>query len=390
MADQNTPTGGAAPAAPVTPLPPLPSVAERLTVPASALGLETELPEHLQIPAAPDTNNIFPAGPTGPAATAPAVTPAATGPAPTGPAAPATGATAPAVAPTATGPAATGPAPENKVKIGDKEYTTKELEKILADRAQQNQQPPAQPAQQPTPPPAPTAEQIAAAEATWCENLVKQENLAFPATEAEMETLLGGGKDAVAFFGKKLTEVAAKAVLLARKSIYADLNPQMEAFAARIEPLFQNHAQVERVSTEQAFLRMYPEYQLNPKHIETARGVAEAIIERYPQHVQRMTPQQFLETVNEQADRILQGEYKSWFPNATDTWRDAAKRSTTPAPQPAATGPAAPTAQPAAVAATAPAAPDPWKQPPAANSPASIPVTAAGDWNKSVAHSLRD
>ncbi len=374
MAD-TIPTGGAAPAAPVTPLPTIPAVTERLTVPASALGLETELPTHLQIPAKPDVD-LFPAGPTGPAATAPEATPAATGPAATGPAA------IPAPV-TATAPA-TGPAPaENKVKIGDKEYTTKELEKILADRAAQNQPP--QAPQAPVAPPAPpTAEQVAAAEAQWCDTFAKNEKLSFAPTETELETLLGGGKDAVEYFGKKLTDVVSKAVLLARKSVYADLNPQMEAFAARIEPLFNNHADVERVATEQAFLRAYPEYR--GQHLETAKGVALALTQRYPEVVEKMSTQQFIAAVDQQTDKILQQEYKSWFPTATDTWRDAAKRNTTaPAPAPTPAPPVVPAPAPASAA-----QPNPWQTAPASASPAAIPASAAPDWNKSVAQSLRD
>lgn len=363
----------------------LPTVADRLSVPASALGLETELPKDLLIPAKPDTNIVVPAaGPTGPAATGPSSAPsaplAATGPANTSPIA----ATGPA--PAATG--ATAPAAPTKVKLGDKEYTTAELEKILAERAQQNKQPaPAAPAAAPTPPPpAPTKEQVAAAEQLWCDNFIKTQGVTYPATEAELETLLGGGKESVEFFTKKLSEVTAKAVLLARKSIYDELNPQMEEFSRRIEPLFVNHTQVERVSTEQAFLRTYPEYQ--GQHIETARQVAEALVEKYPQVISKMPQAQFLATVQEQTDRILQAEYKRWNPNAADTWRDAAKRTSAPVVPAAPVSAVVPPVVPTAPATPAPA--DPWRTPPAPNSPASTPAAGAANWNKTVAQSLQD
>lgn len=383
MADEVIPASGA-PVAPtnVPTISTLPNVADRLSVPASALGLDTEMPSNALPKPIADTP-----GPTGPSARADAAPPGPTGPASaTGPAAaPATGpaaspATAPAAAP------ATAPAEAPKVKIGDKEYTTEELEKLLAERAKQNNLPAPTPAPAAPLPPAPTPEQIAEAESTWRDNFAKQEKIAYPTTEADVEVLLGGGKEAVEFFSKKLTEVTTRAVLLARKSVYADMNPQMEAFAKRIEPLFVNHEQVERVSTEQAFLHAYPDF---APHIATAKEVAEALLATYPQHVQKMTTQQFIATVSEQTSRILQADYKKWNPSATDTWQEAAKRQAASAAAPVTAAPAAvPPPTPAPAAATAPA--DPWKVAPVANPPASSPAHGAPDWNKSVAKSLQD
>jgi len=381
MADNATPTGGAAPAAPVqTPITTLPEVKERLTVPASALGLDTDLP--------PIKTDVVDNTPKPIAPTAPAAAPAAPAPAATGPSGPAS---TPAAAPAATGPSgpAAPAAPEKKIKVGDKEYTEAELNKILEDRNKPAA--PAAPAAAAEPAPAApkqlTPEEIFAVEEKWRNDFATEHKVNFPTTDAEMEVILGGGKEAVEAFQKKLQDVATKAVLLARKTMYADLNPQMEKFRQQVEPLFANHAQVERVATEQAFIASYPEYQ--GQHIETARQVAEALVARYPDQVSKMSQQDFLAHVNKHTDAILQSEYKRWNPSATDTWRDAAKRGAA-APAPAATTTTtAPVVPAPAVPAPAPA-PSPWQTPPAVNAPASIPAGAPADWNKGVAKSLQD
>lgn len=356
-----TPTPAATPSAPVG----IPDPPQKLTVPASALGLETSLdPKPAKEPA-----SVKPAEPS---ETTPATKPAAAAE-PATPAAPAK----PAPAPT----------PE-KIKIGDKEYTVKELEALVAKPAAPAPAP--KPAAQPAAAPkVPTPEEIAAQKAdiaqreqTWTENFIKKEGINFPVTEDEMETILSGGKDAVELFGQKLSQVSARTALLARKSMYEDLEPMFEKFAQTVAPLLSNHQDVSRVAAETQFTAAFPD--LKP-HMSLVREIAQGLEAQFPQQVAAMTQEQFGKEVAAQVDSMLQTEYKRWFPTATDTWREKAARDAA-----AAAAAAAPAATTPAAAAPAAPAPKAKVQPPAGNSPAAIAASSSPDFHKSVAKDLQD
>ena len=352
------PAGGGAPDAPATP---------PTSVPVSALDLGFDTKDELKrlAPSAPSgpgvTNLPEKTAPTGPAA-------GATGPAPTGTAAP----------------APTGPAPSSKIKINGKEYTVEELEKELAARkaAQATAAAPTGPAVPAAVAPL-TPEQIAAQktelkkqESAWCEQMAKDAELSFITTPDEVETILTGGKDAVAMLDKKMKEVCSQAVLLARKSMYHELNPKLEQLAASVTPLVTNNLQLERIAVEQQFLAAYPEY---GPHAEITRNMAEAIVAAFPKEVEQMTREQFCAEVAAQADREIQAQFLRWNPGSTKSWKEAAKEgAAAPAPAAPAPAPAAPAPAPVKVL------------PPHGNSPAAAPTAGAPNWNKDTAKSLRD
>jgi hypothetical protein len=372
MADEIN--NGAAAAAGTPELP----VVERITVPAAtALGLDEAPGASLERQAAamrsnnPDdaANAAAVAKPAAKPDETPAVKPdeAAAKPAETPAAKPDEAAAKPAETPV-------------KVKIGGKEYTQEELEKALAAKAQAATvaEPAAQPAE--AAPKPPTPEEVEKAEAEWCVNFAKESKLKLAPTTEEMETILSGGEDSAKLLAQKFSEVAAKAVLLARKSIYNDLNPTLNQIQQNLTPLLTSNAEVSRVAAEQVFFNSHPDLK---EHAATARSVADALLARYPAECQKMSPEQLMNEVARQTDRILQDEYKRWNPTATNTWRDA-RKAAAPAPAPAAK-PAAP-----APAAAAPAA-KPAVAAPASNSPAASPASGGGkSWHQSTASSLRD
>lgn len=302
------------------------------------------------------------------AATEPAPTPT---PAPAPAPEPPKPATEPAPTPTPTPAPAPAPEPtkpEAKIKIGGKEYTQAELEQALKDRAAQPAPAPAAPTPAPEPPKPPTAEEVQKAESDWTKGFVEREKLSFSPTADELETILNGGEDAAKLFGQKLVDAAAKAVLLARKSIYNDLNPLLSQMQNNLTPVVRSQQEVEMIAAEQQFLAAYPDYK---EHLSTVREVAQALLTQYPEQCAKMTREQLAAEVERQSSRILQENFAKW--NKTGTWKDAGK-----APA------AAPTPAPAA-------APTPVVPAPSANSPAATPAASApGNWHKSTAKDLQD
>ena len=365
MADIATPTPPAAPVATPAPAPApapasIPEPPQKLTVPASALGLE--LPERPAKPAAE------PAKPAEPSPTPAAQKPnePAKGVDPNAPATP---------------PAEPKPA-EQKVKIGGKEYTVAELEKLVAKPAPAPK--PAAEAPKPSAPAPLTEAQIAAQKAevskqeqAWVDNFIQKESINFVLSEDDMETILSGGKGAVELLGKTLANVASRSALLARKSMYEDLEPMIANLDKTLAPLLGNFQQVSRVSAEQQFIGAFPEFK---DHMDTVREMASALEKQFPEQVAKMTQEQFAQEVAAQVDNALQAEYKRWFPGATNTWKDARAAAAAPAP--------APSPAPAPAAPAAPAKPK--IQPPAGSSPAAIPAVASPDFHKSVAKDLCD
>jgi hypothetical protein len=279
--------------------------------------------------------------------------------------------------------------PDKKIRVGGKDYTQAELEAKLAERAAPV---PAAPA--PTAPPAPAAEppltpeQISEREIAWMTKFAADEKLSFSPTEAEIETILAGGKEAAELFGKKMTDMAAKTVLLARKSLWADsvqpLFDRQAQLEQLLQPLLVNNQSLEAHAAETQFLTAHPEFKT---HIETVRQVVNALAQNYPKEFLGMTREQQIAEVAAQSDRILSDEFKRWNPNG-GSWRDALKT----APATPAIPPAAPPAAPPVVPPAAPVVPP--VRPPAANSPAATPAGGKGnqtkDWHKATAKSLVD
>jgi hypothetical protein len=284
--------------------------------------------------------------------------------------------------------AAKAAAPEEKIKVGGKEFTKAELEKALADRAAAPA--PAAPAPTavvPAPKP-PTPEEIATQEAAWCEKFVTDEKLSVPISEKEMETILAGDKDGVTLLQSKLNNVVAKAVMLARKSIYNELNPVIGSLQSNLSPVLQNAQQVEAAAAEHQFFTAYPDFKV---HAETVRRVGTALFERFPQELAKMTREQILAEVAAQSDRIIQAECERYNPGKN--WRQL---QAAPAADPAkaaadkAAADAAATKAAADAAAAKAAAPTSTIKPPGANSPAATGTSGAADpsWHKKTASSL--
>jgi hypothetical protein len=277
------------------------------------------------------------------------------------------------------------PAEPAKIKIGDKEYTADEIAKLLETQKQ-----PAQPAPQPQRAPEaparkdPTPEEIAALE----NDFLTQLSTGIPDVQLSEETLekiLVGGKEGIETLNGVLKSVAARSILEARKSIYAELNPVMAQISQQVAPLIQNNQDLERHATESAFVAKFPEYR--GEHLDTARMVALQLVEKYPQQVMQMNREQFIAEVDRQTDRLIGDEFKRWYPSYTGTWKDWAKESKAPPQTPS--GPMASPTQAAPPAAATPPkpAPKPMAKPPAANSPGAV-TGAPKDWQKGVAGSL--
>ena len=268
-----------------------------------------------------------------------------------------------------------------KVKIGDKEYSVEELTALLHQK-QQPARPEAAPAPQAAPPAvkSQTPEEVAAMETEY----ITQLSAGIPdvqLTEESLEKILVGGKEGLAALNGLLKGVAARSILEARKSIYAELNPVVSQLSQQVSPLIHNNQQLERHATEMAFTSKFPEY--SGENLGTARYVAEQLVEKYPQAVAQMDRDQFLEEINRQADKIINDDFKRWHKDFTGSWKDWARSQAAP-PAPVAPAPAA---IPAAAASVKPASPKPAAKPPSSNSPGNV-SGAPKDWQRGVAGSL--
>jgi len=196
-------------------------------------------------------------------------------------------------------------------------------------------------------------------------------------TEEALEKILVGGKEGLVALNGLLKGVAARSILEARKSIYAELNPVVSQLSQQVSPLIHNNQQLERHATEMAFTSKFPEY--SGENLATARYVAEQLVEKYPQAVLQMDRDQFLEEINRQADKIIDADFKRWHKDFTGSWKDWARSQAAP---PAPVAPA-----PAAIPAVKPSSPKPAAKPPSSNSPGNV-SGAPKDWQRGVAGSL--
>lgn len=372
-------SGGGAPPIPTTPT----GDVSRATFPSasSALGLDTPPNQSLDEAFNQNRQRNLPPVTVGFDTGKPDPKPA---PAPTpAPAPPAEPTPAPAPAPTPT------PTPE-KIKVGDKEYTKEELEKIIAGGDQQQQQPPAP---QPTPDPAPqpaakplTPEEIKAQEDAYVE--ARSKEFGISVDEPTVETILQGGAEGVAAFNTLLGKTYAKALMDARKSIFRDLDQDLRGvgvLSQAVHQLLGERQQLQQIGVEQAFIQAHPEFK---DHLDTARSIAKYVVETYPQ-VKSMDQAEFIKYVADQTDKYVTKQAKQWNPNFQATsWKEywqAQQKAAAPAvtAQPPGVPAAAPTPPPA------PAAPP--VRPPIAHSPAAPTFTGYdNNQHKAIAHSLRE
>lgn len=307
---------------------------------------------------------------------------------------PASAPAAPPVAPEP--PKPTTPEPPKKIKVGEKEYSPEELEQIIKGQNQPAQPPAPAPALAPVPnaPKPPTKEEVQKLEHEWVEKQAAQYS-GPKLDEAQIETILSGGKEGAAALNNLFAKVYATAVLETRKSIYTDFTPEFDGikdvlttFKTHLQPVVQQQHQLERVATEQLFLQQHPDF---TPHAERARQVAEALAQQFPKEVAAMTRDQFIAEVAKQTDGILTTEFRRWNSDPNANWRTFGKAATPPpgaVPQGAA--PAAPASPPAVpTPPTAPATPPPIA-PLGANLPVSVPPVNTTNWHKNVAASLRE
>jgi hypothetical protein len=263
----------------------------------------------------------------------------------------------------------------------------------LEDLKKAAAQPPAAPAEQPIseePQPAPPAplspEEIAKRQQEFINKTI--ESLDAPLTETELDTLLAGGQEALQLFTNLRKRDMATAIMQARLGVADGLNPILNNIFQAMAPVVQQHEKLQRYSVEQTFVNKHQDF---TPHIDRARQVAEELYKRYPQQVSKMTADQFVDEVARQTDIILTNEYKRWNPNATTTWRDAARAAAAPAPAPAPAATAAPATPGPATPSAAPA-PAPVRKPirpPAATVPQGGSGTSPASWDTMVAASLR-
>ena len=208
-----------------------------------------------------------------------------------------------------------------------------------------------------------TAEEIAQREEEWITKSSPQ--MKADLTEEDLETILTGGPDAVALFSGIRQRDMASAVLQARKGIAEALNPVLENIFNSLKPVLQQHEQVQRYSTTQRFSEKHPDF---APHMDLASQVAEQLMERHAEAVQKMSTDQFIDEVARQTDNILQQNFKRF--NPTGSWRAAGKPAAAPAVAPA----------PSAL---------PTVRPLTGNAPLKGSNSGSLSWNQSVANSLR-
>jgi hypothetical protein len=330
---------------------------------------------------------------------------------PAAPAVPAAVQPAAPAAPVVTPPSApAAPAPEKtvvKVKFGDKELTPEEATAKLAELEQKANAatPPASSAPAPAAPAAPalTPEQIAAQQAQikqqetkWIAETAAQ--MEAPITEAELNEILDGGPKAVALFQKLRQQDMANAMLNAQKNIANNLNPILEKFSSMLAPVLQHHDSIARYQVTQQFVAKHPDFK---PHLDLATQVAEELQARYPQQVNSLTAEQFIDEVARQTGAMLDANWKRFNPTATGTWRDVAKAApAAPAAVPAlSAAPAAPVVTPTpapipSAAALPPGAPPVVTaglkiKPPVGAVPTNAPPALQPSWQKAVASSMR-
>jgi hypothetical protein len=249
-----------------------------------------------------------------------------------------------------------------KIKFKGKDYTEEELEALINKKPE-------------TPAPVVAKVETAAepskeqAEATRQESIKKDREWIAgvapqldPVTldEPALDKILAGGPEAVKAFQSALQSSVAQAVLLARKSMYADLEPRFQQLTAQTEPLISAQAKAEDEKAWTGFATKYPQLADKREFVEQA---ASYLAEKEADRVRDMSLEQFSD---ECATRVFSLYKKFGFDLQAPKSEEA---GTGGAP---AEAPAAKPATPAPVAAKAPVA-RAKVAPPAANVPEATP-----------------
>ena len=227
----------------------------------------------------------------------------------------------------ATKPVATAP---TRIKVGGKEYSEQELQKLIekgnqpAPAPQQPPQPAAAPARSPEEDSRKTAQEEQA--------FIQEHSTRFqpPLSEAEFETMLVGGKEGFAAFQKLIQTLGARSMLESRRTIYDDLTPVLAQIHETVQPLIQQHQLLEEHTTRALFTSRHPDF---APDVQQAESLARAYTAKYPNEVASMGREKFVDFIASVLDQQLQADYLKWNPNATNTWRDYRKSLAEPAQQ---------------------------------------------------------
>lgn len=216
-------------------------------------------------------------------------------------------------------PAAVVAAP--KIKVGDKEYTQEEITAAMAKKPGTSVvKPEAEPVKAPTPEEL-EAQRVAGVkqENDWVGKVAK--NFDVTLDEPTMDKILTGGPEAVAALKNVIQEIGARAVLLARKSIFADFEPQMKSLQDSIQPLSQARLDAEDEKEWASFSEEYPELASRRPMVEM---VMASLVENQPDH---------LRTLDMAGMRKYTAEQTREFLKSMGIDPDASKVSTAPVPE---------------------------------------------------------
>ena len=236
-------------------------------------------------------------------------------------------------------PAPAAPATPAKLKVGGKEYTEEELQALITPK------PVAAPV--PAAPAAPEKKELTAEEKAAQEEKGRQQEAEWvttnsklftvPVDAAKLDAILQGGPEAVKTFQETMSNVAAQAMLMTRKSMYNELAPIIQDLRDRQQPLVDAQVQEQDQKEWTSFAEKYPDLS-EAKNIVDA--VAQAMIEREPDRVRGMSMEQFKEAVatkaTEYIDQFVKPLAHRFVPQAAAAATPEAKPAAAPAGEKAA------------------------------------------------------
>jgi len=193
------------------------------------------------------------------------------------PVVPAPGATQPVVA-------AAAPPAEEKIKVGEKEYTRAELEERLKEKPE----PAPAPVAKVEPPKPPTPEELAAQQKAdhqrdldWIAARAKEfkpESYGIPLNAESLETILLGGPEALSELQNVLGSLMEATHLRARKSLVNDLNPVLNKVEDKMKPVLEHLRQIHDFQSHRLFATKYADLQAHTAIVEDIR---ESVREAY-------------------------------------------------------------------------------------------------------------
>lgn len=284
-----------------------------------------------------------------------------------------------------------------KVKVGDREYTQEELQELV-NKANQSQLPTKDP-DKPEDPPKPkelTPEEVAQREQAFIAEQAAKLDFKDVVKDDDIEALLVGGEKAVDTLSKVMKETTARAILEARRSIFAEVGPYLQNLESQVRPVIEQTQQLDTYTTTQLFEHRHPEFK-EAGQMDLVRSMGEEIAMRYPEQVRKMTREQFVDEVARQVDPVVQQDYKRFHPSADGSWKDffkglknPLKQDVPPAPTGVTTTPTEPKTPPAPK--TPDASPPEPQTPPKPKPPAASNTRLIGgkplDWHKKTAQEL--